>query len=561
MRRTGILLLFVLCFTLLTPFARSQDVEKTIDSLLLLTKKTKSMYPDKALTYAREAYRLALSVNQEPRQIRAMTEIGWILVMSTKIDSSLRITMKAKDLAEKLNLRREKGNALLVMGINHNFLGDFAVSTNECFEALKIFESLNDPEGIIRSLNSIGSNCYQQGDFNKAYPYYMNALEKARKLNDPEVIANVLNNVGLVYDARKQTDLAIRCFNEAIGINQRIGQMLRLAGNYLNLGVIYRDRGDDGAYLDYYHKAELIYSRFGNINNLANSHLTLSEYYQARGDRGNAVKFAMMAYRIAVENNLKDMISNAARQLHKIYSQAMVTDSAYKYALIQYQYKDSIEGERSSTRLTQLELQYQYEKESREEKLRQQQKDFYIIIFIILVVAGLIITFLFLSRQIVRTKNIRLEKQRLSDDLEFKNKELTINVMNLLKKNEFLVDHTHRLIDLQQKTTDENVKTGILQLINTLQKGSGEENIWDEFEVRFKQVHSGFYDKLLARFPELTPNELKLCALLRLNLTTKEICELTGQRPASLDVARSRLRKKLRITNSQVNLVNFLSQI
>jgi DNA-binding NarL/FixJ family response regulator len=155
---------------------------------------------------------------------------------------------------------------------------------------------------------------------------------------------------------------------------------------------------------------------------------------------------------------------------------------------------------------------------------------------------------------------MRLEKQRLSDEIEFKNKELTLNVMNLIKKNEMLVDLTNRLIQMQQNVKDPSTKQEFIQLINSLQRTSSSE-IWEEFEMRFRQVHNSFYEKLLSRFPELTPSELKLAALLRLNLSTKEICELSGQRPASLDVARSRLRKKLGLANSQINLVTFLSQI
>ena len=132
--------------------------------------------------------------------------------------------------------------------------------------------------------------------------------------------------------------------------------------------------------------------------------------------------------------------------------------------------------------------------------------------------------------------------------------------MNLLKKNEFIVEHTRRLIEIQHQTQEEDTKTNILQIIQSLQRDSGEK-AWDEFELRFRQVHSGFYDRLLKNYPDLTSNELKLCALLRLNLTTKEICELTGQRPASLEVARSRMRKKLGISNPQTNLITFLTQI
>jgi hypothetical protein len=205
-------------------------------------------------------------------------------------------------------------------------------------------------------------------------------------------------------------------------------------------------------------------------------------------------------------------------------------------------------------------MEFSYDKKQKEEKFMQQRKDFITVILILLVISGLITTLLLLSRQIVKTKNIRLEKQRLSDEIEFKNKELTLNVMNLIKKNEMMVDLTNRLIQMQQNVKDPATKQEIIHLISSLQRTSSSE-IWEEFEMRFKQVHNSFYEKLLTRFPDLTPSELKLSALLRLNLSTKEICELSGQRPASLDVARSRLRKKLGLANSQINLVTFLSQV
>ena len=62
-------------------------------------------------------------------------------------------------------------------------------------------------------------------------------------------------------------------------------------------------------------------------------------------------------------------------------------------------------------------------------------------------------------------------------------------------------------------------------------------------------------------FPDLSPSEQRLCAFLRLNMSTKEISELTGQRISSLETARYRLRKKLGITNSHINLITFLNNI
>jgi hypothetical protein len=82
--------------------------------------------------------------------------------------------------------------------------------------------------------------------------------------------------------------------------------------------------------------------------------------------------------------------------------------------------------------------------------------------------------------------------------------------------------------------------------------------LWKEFECRFQQVHEQFYKTLTERFPDLTPSERRLCAFLKLNMTTKEISAMTRQNAKSIDVARTRLRKKLNLTGTDQNLITFL---
>jgi tetratricopeptide (TPR) repeat protein len=440
------------------------------------------------------------------------------------------------------------------------FQADYGDSYEAYFEALRYFEQCNSQEGIVVALNGIGNICYYQRNFTKADIYYSQALKKAREIRDTFQIANVLNNVGLVLVERSQVEKAIGCYQEAIGIHKSLGLKLRLATNYINLSIAYltMNRFDD--FNSNYSMAFEIYASLGSRQNQAMCYLMYYDYCKQINDSENQLKYAMMAYGDGVKYNLRSVVSQAAEVLHEFYLSAGKIDSAYKYAMIWNAEKDSIDNEQATARLTLLEMEYTYDKQQKEANIKQQRKDFITIILIILGTSALITTILFLSRQIVKTKNIRLEKQRLSDVVEFKDKELTLNVMNLIKKNEIFVDLSNRLIQMEQKTTDPAMKQEIIQLINSLQRNSSQE-MWEEFEVRFRQVHNSYYEKLLVRFPELSPSELKLCALLRLNLSTKEICELSGQRPSTLDVARYRLRKKLGLSNSQVNLVTFLSQV
>jgi len=223
--------------------------------------------------------------------------------------------------------------------------------------------------------------------------------------------------------------------------------------------------------------------------------------------------------------------------------------------------KDSLNLEESLTQLSKLELQYEFHKKEQEERIKQQQKDYlYLITIISLIFIFVTITIVSLTHQKVKAKNALFEKKQLENKIEFKNKELAINVMSLIKKNEMLSGISDQLILLKSKAVKNETKETI-QIIARKLKKSSESEIWEEFELRFKQVHGEFYSMLLENFPNLSQGEQRLCAFLRLNMSTKEISDLTGQSISALEMARFRLRKKLGISSTDVNLVKFLSQV
>ena len=196
----------------------------------------------------------------------------------------------------------------------------------------------------------------------------------------------------------------------------------------------------------------------------------------------------------------------------------------------------------------------------KERKIAQQRKDFINIIIIILLVFSLAIILLVYARQRSKARATRLEKQNLEDKLEFRDKELTTNVIYLMKKNELLSRISSQLIELEKTAIKEETKSALHRIAAELKK-SKQSDVWEEFEIRFNQVHESFYQKLTQKYPDLTANDLRICAFLKLNLTTKEIAEVTGQRTGTIEMTRTRLRKKLGIANTNTDIVNFLSRI
>ncbi len=97
------------------------------------------------------------------------------------------------------------------------------------------------------------------------------------------------------------------------------------------------------------------------------------------------------------------------------------------------------------------------------------------------------------------------------------------------------------------------------ELIQEIQRTT-HNNIWDEFDLAFKQVHNSFYDKLLKICPNLSSTEIKIAALLRLNLSTKEIASISFKSESAVKIARHRIRNKLQLKHTD-NLIPFLLKL
>jgi DNA-binding response OmpR family regulator/DNA-binding CsgD family transcriptional regulator len=156
------------------------------------------------------------------------------------------------------------------------------------------------------------------------------------------------------------------------------------------------------------------------------------------------------------------------------------------------------------------------------------------------------------------SKSISEMKRAHEEKVENQKRELASSALRLIQVTEL---NNRMISDLNSiaEHTNKKGKEIIRGIINSFSIHSG-ENVWNEFETRFENVYETFYQQLIKRFSDLTPGERKLCALLRLNLSTKDIAAITFQNPQSIDVARYRLRKKFNLEQDE-NLVDFLMKI
>ncbi|AWA31511.1 LuxR family transcriptional regulator [Flavobacterium magnum] len=148
---------------------------------------------------------------------------------------------------------------------------------------------------------------------------------------------------------------------------------------------------------------------------------------------------------------------------------------------------------------------------------------------------------------------MKMRNEQLTMDVDSKNRELAASTMSLIQKNELL---TLIKDDLRKTTEDPNNKN-IKSVISTINKNINEEDTWNAFKEAFNNADKDFLKKIKAAHPSLTPNDLRLCAYLRLNLSSKEIAPLLNISVRSVEIKRYRLRKKMDLSHEQ-GLVEYI---
>ena len=149
---------------------------------------------------------------------------------------------------------------------------------------------------------------------------------------------------------------------------------------------------------------------------------------------------------------------------------------------------------------------------------------------------------------------MRLKNEQLQQEFENKNRELAVSTMNLIKKNELL----SAIKDDLKKSSDDT--KNLKSVITTINKNINEDDTWDMFKEAFNNADKDFLKKIKASHPALTPNDLRLCAYLRLNLSSKEIAPLLNISVRSVEIKRYRLRKKMELPH-ELGLVEYILNV
>lgn len=513
--------------------------------------------------------------------------------IKTNLDSAIYFAEQANKLINDLESDSAKAEVFKNLGAVYRARGNHAVSLDYLFRAERLLNSiLDDDPGNMYILykkgslySMIGVNYFYQMNYDKALDYYEQSLVfyDEVKYKSPHVYDNfdkvkIFNNMAGIYIRQENYDRAIEYYKTSIDLLDDNLHSSLAASVYNNLGICYMEKYDFEIAFHNFQKSLEIRKKSGDKRGIAQCYNNIGKNYFYQKNYTEAKRYNELALDLGREIGNLESIRISLQALTSLYDSIGEYSSAYFSFRELKLVSDSIFNAENITRISQLEMQHEFEQQQRifDLELRRREAEEQKRNLIYLIIGGVLffslltaILLIGLQRNKIKisnlakehyeleSKHLSLEKEKLKEQLDFKNRELTTNVMYLLKKNELITNISEKLVRSKLDFKKENQKI-IQEIINEL-KSSQDSDTWAEFEAHFTQVHTDFYTKLNEQFPNLSANEKKLCAFLRLNMSTKDIAAITYQSVNSITVARSRLRKKLNIEGEDTNLTNFLT--
>lgn len=580
MRLKPIFILYIILFLAIHVFAQNRQA---IDSLELAVSEAQSdttkiqllnklaeeysqFSEDTSILYLKQALDLARELDKPKYKTIILSKLGKHYAFKSKFIEA----MEYLDLAE--NILMVFPNDSLQADI-HYYKSIVYVSTNQYEKAdeqaeksIKIAKRINDLKRV-SVIYFIYNEIYNGiGEPEKALEYALKLYHSEIKLNETVRIAVAMHNLSHQYLTLGQNDSALFYLKKSIILNKKYDNKKYLAVNYQNLGVLFHelDQNDSAKY--YYHLAIEKYQQTGYFLALSDIKIGLANISL---DEKDTIKAIQQFYSLIDSSDAPVSLKNIVKSYKNLayIAVAQGRDNEAFYYLEKYKtLDDSLKQESFTSLSTVMEMQMKYDNQknkmeiSRQRaEINSQRKNIYIIILGSVIVLLLLIAGFVIRLMRVNAQTVKLKQQKLEEELYFKNREMTSNLMALMKKNEILGDISKDLVELEKKAVKAETKTMISKIAYRIRKSRGVE-LWKEFDIRFNQVHHDFYDSLNLKFPNLSPAEKRLCAFLKMNMSTKDISELTGNAPNSINTSRYRIRKKMNLSESD-NLVDFLSKL
>lgn len=504
-----------------------------------------------------------------------------------KFAESIENSNHALDIYKKYQVDTGVAKEMFNLGRIYSDMGEYPRAMKYLLGSLEIYEQTKNIEGQANVKNSIGLVFYYSRKYEEAIENFTAALSVYQKLEDKKRIAYLYNNMGMVYFDKRDFSNSLSYHLRGLEIKKTLEGKNNLASSLNNIGAVYLEMKEYDKALDYFTQALEIKLASGNKKSIAITQRNIADLYFRTGKLTEAEKYALVSLENAIAGQSMLHKSEALLQLSQIYYAGNNFKKAFDYTHLYINVKDSIFNTESDERIEKLRILYEVDKKDRDiqlanAKVKVLEQDTLLIknrnrfLWLLLFSSGIILVMLFIairlkSKTIIQNKlahenhvrmqeltirNQQLENMHLKDEVELKNRELSTVTVSIYTKNEILNTLNEKIENIS--STDAKIILQLNELKKTIAENMSLEKDWQQFKYHFEQVHPHFFTKLEKQYPQLTMHDLKHCAYIKMNLSTKEIARLMNIVPGSVQISRVRLKKKLEL-NHEDNLPRFIS--
>lgn len=494
--------------------------QKIESDKFLQTEELIKQKPDTAFRKIRSALADAISRKDYTAAAICHEQIGELFYHQAAYSQALVNFFKADGLLRKQNRIDLLAGNLNKIGRTYFYNRQYSTALATFQEALRNYKKLNNRQGIADSYGFIGQTYEKGNDHKQAFKYQTLALNEFKNLDDQTGIAKIYENLGSIYEDRMELDSALKYFMLALDLNKT--QKIPKIEVINNIGDVYRKR---------------------------------NRYKEA-------MFYTLKAAQMARDMNEQYQLASAYRDLSKTFDLQGRYDSAYHYSEAGRDIFLDIFSEDNKKQI--LLLQTLFEIEQKDNAILQFEKDKKINTVLTIASVMIIILILCLAITIISRQRLKLilyesQKKAMGDDLQLKSKELTSHTLHLIQKNQLLDELKSKLSEMI-KDDKRDQRKELKQVINLITFNSNQDKNWDDFRIVFERVHENFFDSLKKQSSSLNSSELRLVALLKMNLSSSDIATMLGISQDSLRISRYRLRKKLHLEEGE-NLSAFIQRL
>ncbi len=518
--------------------------------------------PELAVHYLRKELALRETLDDQEELSGVYTQLAWCYIAEAEKADSAKVFL---DEALKLGFKNSDtvllAKSYTFMGYMYQRKGFYRMALDNYYRSLEYKEPLNDPDRLAFSYNLIGKTLEFQEQYDKSLDFHFKALNERRKSQKISDVALSYRNIATVYLKTKKYEKALEYYHKALDLLKRNKNKKAMAVCFNGLGHTYFEMDSIQKSKFYYERSLSISKPQKNSHQRARSYIGLAEVSIKTKDFKEASHYLQQVEEVPKVDQYRRVRREYYKTASDLYKAQGNADKALTYYKKFTALKDSMLNVASLTKQAELEGVYNMAKKEKEiatlkqqQELLEQEQRFKNMIIYGTIGTGLIILILLVYR-------IRNRKKIFTQKLALKEQEHEITQLKLTNEEDKSKQYLDELNHFMQLMISKNNQIRELQHqleVMPVSEGSFNDKInelynatiltnddWKTFRAVFEQVHPHFISNLVKKHPATSQGDLRLAALLKLNLSNAEIGAILGISIDSVRKNKYRFRKKL----------------